>query len=104
MSYIPDYRQETDKLIATDQAYVEGYRAAMEDAMNIFENLDMYEVSEEDTKVLMDFRKHMEDWLGMEETATVLSLFESGPYDGLELKDANLPLHTGKGAERHDKS
>ena len=92
MSYIPDYRKETDKLTPIDRAYVEGYRAAMEDADSFFDNLDMYDASESEAEVLSNSRDCFNDWMSMEETNTVLSVFESGSYDGLELIDGNKPI------------
>ena len=40
MSYIPDYRNETDKLNAEDQLYIQGYRQAVSDMQNFFDSRD----------------------------------------------------------------
>lgn len=93
MSYIPDYRgEENEKLLnEKDKAFLLGYRAGLNDAKNVFNNLDVYEVSQEEEKVLEEFSDCMDDWCETEEIETVCSVFESADYigDDVEIKDAN---------------
>lgn len=102
MSYIPDYRKEVDKMNPTDRQFVAGYRSAMNDAMNFFDNIDIYEVSDLKKKLVNESKAIFKDWMEMEETVAVLSIFESGDYDDIELKDANKPIFiTKKGKKKH---
>lgn len=101
MTYIPDFRKETNKLNEKDKEFIAGYRCAIEDAKTFFDNTDVYEASEAEEKVLQEAKGCFEDWMEMEETEVVLSLFESGDYEDLDLVDGNEPLYTNtKGSKK----
>ena len=95
MSYIPDYRKETDRLSDEDKAFIAGYRAAMQDAASFFDNTEVYEATKEEAKVLCEAKECFEDWTDMQEIQTVCSLFDNADYlpEDLELTDANEPLY-----------
>lgn len=95
MSYIPDYRHETDKLNDVDKAFINGYREAMEDAIAFFSNLDVYDATEEEENALSKAEVYMKDWMEMSETEIVCSLIENADYlpDDIELTDANCPIY-----------
>lgn len=90
MSYIPDYRNETDKLNETDKAYINGYRSAVNDVLCFFDNLpsDMLSIEEE---IAERIKERIEGWMEIEEIEVVCSLFDNADYlpDDIELNDAN---------------
>lgn len=92
--YIPDYRKETDKLNEKDRAYINGYRAAMEEVDTFFGNLDVYDLDDEKMTTPEEVKEAMRDWLRMGEKEVVLSLFERAEYlpDDIELVDAAKPF------------
>lgn len=75
MSYIPDYRSEKNyaKLKKEDLAYIRGYQAAIEDALCLFNNLDVYEL--EANEKTDEIRDCLESWMDMEEQDMVCSVF-----------------------------
>ena len=91
MSYIPDYRKETDKLNELDRAYIDGYRAAIEDMFCSFDNIN----DEEDLSIVKEItakvKAHLEKWMQFEEKEVVCSLFDNADYlpEDIELIDAN---------------
>ena len=88
--YIPDYRKETDKLNEKDRAFVKGFRAAVAEVKNFFENLDVYDLDDGAAKKPEEVKEAMLDWLGRGEKETVLALFDNADYlpDDTELTDA----------------
>lgn len=90
MSYIPDYRKETDKLNDVDRAYIGGYRSAIDDMLCFFDNLDDFDLSIE-KEITARLRERLEEWMQVEETEVVCSLFDNADYlpDDIELVDAN---------------
>ena len=102
MSYIPDYRKETDKLNEVDRAYIEGYRRAVADASNFFNDAEVFSGGSLEGMLLASIEKHLKDWMRIEEITTVCSLFDHADYlpDDIELIDANKPLYQNtKGAK-----
>lgn len=102
MSYIPDYRKETDKLNEVDKAYIEGYRRAMADASNFFNNAAMFDVGSLEGELLSSIKNYLEGWMQIEEITAVCVLFDHADYlpDDIELIDANRPLYQNtKGAK-----
>lgn len=95
MSYIPDYRGADNEkhLTEKDRAFLLGYRAAKENAKNFFDNLDVYEVTEEEEKVLNEASECFSDWMDGEERMQVLSIFEGDEYENIELTDKNPKLY-----------
>ena len=91
MSYIPDYRHETDKLNEVDRAGVAGFRIAVESALALFDNLDDDALSIE-KEIAAKFKAQMEMWLEFEEIEFVCSLFDNADYlpDDIEIKDGNV--------------
>lgn len=91
MSYIPDYRKETSKLNAVDNAYIGGYRHAIEDAMCLFDNLDDDEMLSIEKEVIERVKAHLAEWMEGEEIMVVCALFDNADYlpDDIELEDAN---------------
>ena len=91
MSYMPDYRKETDKLNEVDKAYIGGYRNAIEDVLCFFDNID----DEEDLSIVKEVtakvKERLEEWMECEETMLVCSLFDNADYlpDDIDLVDAN---------------
>ena len=73
-----------------------GYRAAIEDAKAFFYNTDIYEATPEEAAVLEseDARECFADWMRMQETETVCSIFEQDEYIDVELTDGNPPLYS----------
>lgn len=104
MSYIPDFRgEENEKLLnETDKAFLTGYRAAIEDAKGVFANLEVYEVTEDEKKVLDEFSGCFNDWCEMEEIETVCGIFDGADYLGEDyvLKDANNNPYADKEASK----
>lgn len=94
MSYIPDYRHETDKFDDLDKEYIAGYRAALQDVQNALANL-------EDEGVEKDcFAECLTEELEMREINLVCAMFDQDKYEFVEITDGNPPLYTGtKGAE-----
>ena len=92
MSYIPDYRKETDKLNEKDQAYVQGYRNAVEDVLRFLEDAEEIDADEETVAAVRD---QVEINMEYEEIEMVCSLFDHADYlpDDIELIDANEPLY-----------
>lgn len=99
MTYIPDFRNEVDKLEGNDRAYVEGFRYAMEQVKGFFDNLDLYniemysEMCECSKASLEQTKESITDWMEREEINLVCSIFEDSKYDGIELKDGAEPLY-----------
>lgn len=93
MSYIPDYRKETDKLNEVDKAYIGGYRHAIEDVQSFFDNIDDDNLSIV-KEIIERVKANLEDWIEGEETMLVCSLFDNADYlpDDIDLKDANEPM------------
>lgn len=100
MSYIPDYRNEIDKLDDIDRSFMLGYRAAIEDGAAFFDNLDIYyEPADDDSG--QEEKANFEDWMDMQETEMMCAVVESADYlDGEELVDANMPFKGQEGEER----
>ena len=94
MSYIPDYRKETDKLNEADKAIINAYRAAVDDMMCFFDNLDDEEALSIEKEVTEKVKARLKEWMDGEEMMIVCSLFDNADYlpDDIELKDANEGL------------
>lgn len=96
MSYIPDYRNDIDKLNGYDREYMEGYIQGIEDAKSslsdALENLDT-----ENDELVEEFEALCE----CSEIETMCCLAEKVEYEDIEFKDANGPLYFNtKGASR----
>ena len=91
MTYIPDYRKETDKLNEVDKAYIGGYRNAIDDVMCFFDNLDDDDALSVEKEVTEKVKAHLKEWMEVEEIETVCSLFDNADYlpEDIELADAN---------------
>ena len=91
MSYIPDYRHETDKLNEVDRAGVTGFKIAVQSALALFDNLDDDALSIE-KEIAAKLKEQLEAWLEVEEIEFVCSLFDHADYlpDDIELKDGNV--------------
>ena len=103
MSYIPDYRKETDKLNEKDQAYIQGYRNAVEDVLRF---LDDAEEIDADGETVEAVRDQVEINMELEEIEVVCSLFDHADYlpEDIELVDANQPAFVNtKGARVNGK-
>lgn len=93
MSYFPDYRKETDKLNEVDNAFISGYRKAIEDVMCFFDNhLDDDEMISIEKEVTEKVKANLDEWMQVSEIETVCALFNEADYlpDDIELVDANL--------------
>ena len=92
MSYIPDYRKETDKLNEVDRAAITGFRIAVENAMCFFDNtLDDDEELSIVKEITEKIKASLEEWMECEEKMLVCSLFDNADYlpEDIELVDAN---------------
>ncbi len=94
MTYIPDYRKETDKLNEVDKAYIGGYRNAIEDVMCFFDNLDDDDALSVEKEVTEKVKTSLKEWMEIEEVETVCSLFDNADYlpENIELVDANASI------------
>lgn len=94
MSYIPDYRAETDKLNEIDQAIITAFRAAVDDMMCFFDNIDDDEALSIEKEVTEKVKVRLKEWMDGEETMLVCSLFDNADYlpENTELVDANEAL------------
>jgi hypothetical protein len=94
MSYIPDYRNETDKLNEIDKAIVNGYRCAIDDMKCFFDNLDDDEALSIVKEIAKSLKARLEEWMECEETELVCSLFDNADYlpEDIDLVDANRDL------------
>lgn len=107
MSYFPDWRDEKNykHLNATDRAFLQGYRAAYEDALCVFDNigfsidigdnikLEIEEGTEQMDAIKDTFDEYMDDF----EVQATVAIFDGADYlpEDLELEDINPPLFTG---------
>jgi hypothetical protein len=91
MSYIPDYRKETDKLNEVDKAYINGYRRAVESLLCAFDNLDDKNALSVEKEITERLKDSLEEWMECDEIEVVYSLFDDADYlpDDIELVDAN---------------
>jgi hypothetical protein len=94
MSYIPDYRKETDKLNDVDRAFINGYRKAIEDVKCFFDNIEddrLYTFEKEVIEVVMS---ELKGWIESSEVETVCALFNEADYlpEDIELEDANKAM------------
>ena len=94
MTYIPDYRKETDKLNKVDKAYIGGYRNAIDDVMCFFDNLDDDDALSVEKEVTEKVKTRLKEWMQIEEIETVCSLFDNADYlpEDIELADANKSI------------
>ena len=94
MSYIPDYRNETDKLNEVDRAGITGYRMAMDDVKSFFANLDDEESLSIEKEITERLKARLEEWMEGEETMFGCSLFDNADYlpEDIDLVDANRGL------------
>ena len=94
MSYIPDYRHETDKLNEVDKAGIAGYRLAVEDMICFFDNIDDDEMLSIEKEITEKVKARLKEWMDGEETMFVCSLFDNADYlpEDIELEDANKAL------------
>jgi hypothetical protein len=94
MSYIPDYRKETDKLNEADKAIINAFRAAVDDMMCFFDNLDDEEALSVEKEVTEKVKTRLKEWMDGEEIMLVCSLFDNADYlsEDIELEDANEGL------------
>ena len=87
MSYIPDYRNETDKLNAEDQLYIQGYRQAVSDMQNFFDSRDEdYAMVDE---VVESVKSELSEYMAVSEIELVCAIFDEADYlpEDIELKD-----------------
>ena len=91
MSYIPDFRKETDKLNEVDRAYIGGYRSAMDEVVCFFDNINDYEELSIVKEIAEKVKDSLVEWLQHSEIETVCSLFDNADYlpEDTELVDAN---------------
>lgn len=91
MSYFPDFRNETDKLNEVDQAYIGGYRHAIEDLKCVFDNLDDEDALSIEKEIIGKLKTAIEMYMELEEIELVCALFNEADYlpDDIELVDAN---------------
>lgn len=94
MSYIPDYRKETDKLNEADQAIITAFRAAVDDMMCFFDNIDDEESLSIEKEVTEKVKVRLKEWMDGEEIMLVCSLFDNADYlsEDIDLEDANEAL------------
>jgi hypothetical protein len=94
MSYIPDYRKETDKLNEDDKAIINAYRVAIEDMMCFFDNIDDDEALSVEKEVTEKVKARLKEWMDGEEIMLVCSLFDNAEYlpEDIELVDANKAM------------
>jgi hypothetical protein len=94
MSYIPDYRKETDKLNEVDKSFVIGFRIAVESMKTFFDNLDDEERLTIEKEITERVKVELERWMELEEIEAVCSLFDNADYlpENIELVDANKPI------------
>ena len=92
MSYIPDYRKETDKLNEVDKAIVNAFRAAVGDMMCFFDNIDDEEALSVEKEVTEKVKVALKEWMDGEEMMLICSLFDEADYlpEDIELEDANF--------------
>ena len=87
MSYIPDYRKETDKLNKEDQLYIQGYRQAVSDMQNFFDSRDEdYTMVDE---VVENVKSELAEYMVGSEIELVCAIFDEADYlpDDIELID-----------------
>ena len=91
MSYIPDYRKETDKLNEVDKAYIDGYRAAIGDVLSFFDNIYDEVALSIEKEIISNVLARLGEWMQTSEKEAVCSLFDNADYlpDDIELEDAN---------------
>lgn len=91
MSYFPDFRKETDKLNEVDQAYIGGYRHAIENMKCVFDNLDDEDALSIEKEIIGKIKTAIEMYMELEEIELVCALFNEADYlpDDIELVDAN---------------
>ena len=91
MSYIPDYRHETDKLNEEDQSIVQVFRATVECMMCFFDNLDDEEALSIEKEITEKVKTRLKEWMDIEEIELVCSLFDNADYlpEDVDLTDAN---------------
>lgn len=99
MSYFPDWRSEKNykHLSHEDRAYLQGYRAAYEDALSFFANMDVAINISDTVKFVieagseqMDAIKDLfNDWMDCQELENTVSIFDGADYlpEDLELED-----------------
>lgn len=94
MTYFPDYRKETDKLNEVDQAFINGYGAALESVDNFFDDLDDVELYSLEKEIIERLRKHLEERITHDEIEIVCHLFDNADYlpEDTELVDANKSI------------
>ena len=92
MSYIPDYRKETDKLNEVDRAGIAGYRMAIDDIKSFFDNLEDENALSIEREITESLKVRLEEWMECEEKEFVCSLFDNADYlpDDIELVDSNI--------------
>lgn len=90
MTYIPDYRKETDKLNDVDKAIINGYRIAIDDMLSFFDNIDEDELSIV-KEITEKVKVHLKEWMDGEERMLVCSVFDNAEYlpDDIDLVDAD---------------
>lgn len=91
MSYIPDYRKETDKLNEKDTAFITGFRIAVESMTKFFNDLDNEQRLSVEKEVAEKVKGGLLHWMEVEEIEIVCSLFDNEDYlsDDIELVDDN---------------
>ena len=94
MSYIPDYRKETDKLNDADNAIITAYRMAVEDMMCFFDNIEDEEALSIEKEIVGKVKDALKEWMDGEEIMLVCSLFDNADYlpEDTELVDANKSI------------
>ena len=92
MSYIPDFRHETGKLNEKDQAYVQGYRNAVEDVLRFLEDAEELSLGEGERE---EVKEQIAAQMELEEIEMVCSLFDHADYlpDDTELTDGREPIY-----------
>ena len=94
MSYIPDYRAQTDKLNAMDKAYITGFRLAVDMVKDALNNIDDDNLLSIEKEIIANLSRFLDDHLVSEEKMLVCHLFDSDEYSDIELNDEHPMFNT----------
>lgn len=94
MSYIPDYRSQTDKLNAMDKAYITGFRFAVDMVKNALNNVDDGNLLSIEKEIIAKLSRTLDGYLKSGEKMLVCHLFDSDEYSDIELNDEHPMFNT----------